>query len=518
MKATTVTILLLFVLFAITVSCGRNRLKTDEKKLANQILTEEEQLEQQEAKRAEREKQLADSIAKLPKGFRLIGDKSIDPHIQPEIIDIAGNLDKIKPFKLSDIVCNIEYVRLQPSTDSTFIGKVKYGYPMKKPDQVNFKEELPLTIIKNNNFIVAYNYLGILLYNTNGQLLRTICKNEFSGMSLYKGGVVSYSNHSFKGANNKPTLIGNKLYYNYEDSNTGTSMMMEVDCKNLPIPLPQANENKASINGIGTKVGNTGKNSYSATPLGNSFFSKTGHPNQHKEMITIFSFNGDTLCSFLGNQKIENYTKTVSRNTDWGSTFTFKGDHYFREGLSDTIFRIVPPNRLIPTFIIDLGEFKIDRIQQAIDPSFDLSNKFLLKSIDFWGNYIFITYTKGYNSPNARKEKLVKFFYAIYDRVKKELWHVQSDPHEWNYSLENDLDGGFPVWPGRFSYKYYTSSSISSSGEILMSIKGNDLKEYIKTPEFEKSPAPADRKAKLKELAAQVDGFETIVIIMKGCK
>jgi uncharacterized membrane protein YciS (DUF1049 family) len=58
----------LLIAMILCTSCNSNRLKTDEKSLAKQILTEEQQLAHEAELRAEREKQLADSIAKLPKG------------------------------------------------------------------------------------------------------------------------------------------------------------------------------------------------------------------------------------------------------------------------------------------------------------------------------------------------------------------------------------------------------------------------------------------------------------------
>lgn len=500
MKATTITILLLFAFFAITVSCGRNRVKTDEKKLANQILTEEEQLAQQDVKRFEREKQLADSLAKMPKGFRLKGDRNTDPLNPPEIIDIAGNLNQFGKFALSDIVSEIKYIRLQMPEDSAFTGKVTF-----KSD-VDYKQELPLMVIKNKDFIVAYNYLGILLYSFEGKLLKTICSNELNNFELGKNYVKGGSNSTIKGVNNTPFLIGNNLYYNYEDKENGISELMQVDCNNLPLSLPENMEHISKHRGIGFPVAFTGKNSYSVIPLGSSLFAKKGHLKRNEDMLTIYSANGDTLCSFPGNQKIENYTSTVSRRPDFGSSFQYKGNYFFREPHSDTIFRVVPPSRLIPEFILKLGEYKVERIQDAMDPKYNLDDKFILKSLSISNSYVLIHYTKGYNSPNARRNKKVKFYNAIYDRKNKTLKHIQYDPDNWKFSLENDIDGGLSFWP------YF---SVSEHEEFLISVKGSDLKEHVKTPEFEKSSAPADKKTKLKELAAQVDGFETIVIIMK---
>lgn len=496
-------ILTLLLIVNLLPSCGGNRLKTDEKKLANQILTEEEQLAQQEAKRAEREKQLADSITKLPKGIRLKGNRNTDPLNPPEIIDISGNLNQFGEFVLSDIVSEIEYIRLQMPKDSAFTGKVTF-----KSD-VDYKQELPLMVIKNKDFIVAHNYLGILLYSSEGKLLKTICSNELNNFELGKNYVKGGSNSTIKGVNNTPFLIGNNLYYNYEDKENGISELMQVDCNNLPQSLPENIENKSKYGGIGSPVAFTGKNSYNVIPLGSNLFAKKGHPKRNEDMLTIYSANGDTLCSFPGNQKIENYTSTVSRSPDFGSSFQYKGNYFFREAHSDTIFRVVPPNRLIPEFTLNLGEYKVERIQDAMDPKYNLDEKFILKSLSISDSYVLIHYTKGYNSPNARRNKKVKFYNAIYDRKNKTLKHIQYDPDNWKFSLENDIDGGLSFWP------YFP---VSEHGEFLMSVKGIDLKEHIKTDDFLNSSAPDKKKAVFLDLAQKADNHETIVIIMKQRK
>lgn len=495
-----VVLILAFGLFS---SCGKNRLKTDEKALTKQILTEEEQLAHEAELRSEREKQLADSLAKLPKGIRLKGDRNTDPLNPPEIIDIAGNLNQFGKFALSDIVSEIKYIRLQMPEDSAFTGKVNF-----KSD-VDYKQELPLAVKKNKDFIVAYNYLGILLYTAEGKLLKTICSNDLNNFELGKNYVKGGSNSTIKGANNTPFLIGNNLYYNYEDEENGISELMQVDCNNLPLSMPENIENKSKYRGIGSPVAFTGKNSYSVIPLGSNLFAKTGHPKKNEDMLTIYSANGDTLCSFHGNQKIENYTSNVSRSPDFGSSFQYKGNYYFREPHSDTIFRVVPPSRLVPEFIFNLGEYKVERIQDAMDPKYNLDDKFILKSLGISDNYILINYTKGYNSPNARRNKKVKFYNAIYDRKNKTLKHIQYDPDNWKFSLENDIDGGLSFWP------YF---SVSEHGEFLISVKGSDLKEHIKTDGFLNSSVTSVKKAAFQDLAQKVDNHETIVIIMKQRK
>lgn len=506
------TKLLILLILIVSSACkSRNKLNTDEQKLAAQIKIEEQEKQKESASSGIEASNAQDTF---PLGIRYEPERSVDPKNPPEIIDIAGNINNIREFKLSDIASSIRYIRLQTPADSAFLGKLKNAMQMRR-NAAKLKEELHFSIVKNKDFFVAYNHLGMLLYNSSGQLVKTICSNEFTGFSLYKGGTSVRSGYTFIGANGFPRLVGNKLYYNYEDNVNKISKMMEVDCDNISIPLPSSNENKNAITGVGNPIASTGERSYSVIPLSVNTFSKVGHPKRHEDMFTLYKNNGDTLCSFPGNQKIENYTKSVGRSADWGNTIYYKGNFYFREAHSDTIFKVIPPNRLIPAFIINLGEYKVDKIQDGMDPGFDLSNKFLPKSISITDKFVFIHYTKGYGSSNARKAKSVKFFHAIYNRKTKELTHVQHNPLEYEFALVNDLDGGLPVWPGSYSRKYFVPSSISEEGEIIQSVKGEVLKNYIKTDDFKNSNTPSDKKQKLVELANKAGDFETIIIEIK---
>ena len=96
-------ILLTNILIMLLTACSGNRLKNDEKKLAAEILLQEKE----ETEREVREKPLGDTLKKLPPGFRFKEMRSADPSKPPVVIDIAGSLNNIKAFKLSDVSSKI---------------------------------------------------------------------------------------------------------------------------------------------------------------------------------------------------------------------------------------------------------------------------------------------------------------------------------------------------------------------------------------------------------------------------
>ena len=111
-----------FSLFISILSCRNNRLKTDEKVLKKELLT-----------LINKEKDpvnnlVSDTSGQIPYRFMYSENRSIDPANPPLVIDIEGCLDKIYEFKLSEVVSEIKYVRIEQPPDSAFIKDIQFDY------------------------------------------------------------------------------------------------------------------------------------------------------------------------------------------------------------------------------------------------------------------------------------------------------------------------------------------------------------------------------------------------------
>ena len=76
MKNLTKLIFLLFFLIQ-NIACNRNRLKTNEKELAKEIITREKEIDS--ADKAANEKKLTDTLNRHHGGFRLKENRTVDP-------------------------------------------------------------------------------------------------------------------------------------------------------------------------------------------------------------------------------------------------------------------------------------------------------------------------------------------------------------------------------------------------------------------------------------------------------
>ncbi len=505
-------------------SCRNNRLKTNEEELVKEIILQEK--EKEEAGKVISEKQLSDTLNWQSRTFRFKEDRSVDPLHPPLVIDIAGSLNNITENKLSDVASEIRYIRLESPPDSAFRKDVGFKYHL------------------TDDYIIAINPFGILHYTQDGKFVNTIVKNEFTRIQVLPDKVIAHGDMTFKGAYNTTVrIVGNKLFYTYLNNIAGQKYLMEYDCSEIHIGQTTRYdpENPSQIIGQGQIIVdlNHGRvipappqwyqgsmwsvsfdyiyqesdifwidnNNYSKKLSGNNYLLGIFNE-QDDNMLGIFNRQGDTLSTFVQHERLVNYTKSLQRGTDRGIQYEYNGKMYFRNAFNDTVFQIIPPNRLLPIYVLDMGSYKVNR-QQGVDPDFNLTGKIIPGQFAETNHYIFITFDKdGYDCPNTRKNKTVEIYHALYSKLNHQLSVIKGDP--FNYSpeiLENNIDGGIPVWP--------SSYMIGKNGELMISLKGKDLKDRIKSEQFKLSHAPEARKKELFQLAASVSDFENILMIVK---
>ena len=506
------TNILIFLILVSFAACKpRNKLNTDEQKLAAQIKTEEQEKLDKETLTQTRPA-IPDT---LPPGFRFQEDRSVDRKNPPEIIDIAGNLDNKKDIRLSDIGKQISYIRLTPPPDSLFI----YRRP---------------TIQFTKTNIIATSHFSTCIYSLSGEFIDIISQDEFDPPppfpppSLPKN--VPYFSKYYntpkhlqkirktqRGIENKGlsdiyenNFSGENIYFKYKDREANKSYLMKY---NIPknsktLSLPINNETKDQIISKGEIAATLNpKSTFRYHVLdGNTKIGYQSKWNSARNgiMLLLENMNGDTLCIFNEPDRITNYDASVVRSVESGSKYFYENWFTFRPALNDTVFRLIPPNSLLPVFIINFGKHKITALE-AIHPKYSLDNKFIINHWLETPKNIFIRYTENRISINNIKNKKVKFFYTCYNKTAKELFHFPVDPLDYIYEIENDIDGGLSLWP----------EQTNQEGKLYKSFEGWELKKHIKSDQFKQSEVPIEKKEKLQYLAEVVGDAETIIMIIE---
>jgi hypothetical protein len=491
----------IFLFLTLILSCHHNRLKTNQKALSQEILLQEK--EKTNAEKAAWEKDLADTLNKPHRGLRIKEARSVDPSHPPIVIDIAGSLNNIKEVKLSEIASEIRYVRIETVPDSSFSRAMKFKY----------------YLFPNN--IIATNPSGILLYSKDGKYINTIVKNKSTGIIVDPDRAVFQGTNTFIGGGTSVWGYGDSLLYTYRNNINGQEYIMKYDLSNQQIGMSKKYdpEKPDQILGQGEIAINLNPENkkpvwkYKISPdkvmwsmpdkyiyqsVGTFFLDKNTYAKEieRTDEIAVFNNAGDTLTTF--------------NRFEEGNTLRFEngGKQFLWNNLNDTVFQIVGYNRIIPVCVLRLGRYKAS-LEEVREIGYDLTGKIIPISFAQNKNFIFLIFTKdAYDTPNSRKNKKVKINYALYSKLTKQLSIIEGDPS--NYFpeiIENNIDGGLPVWP--------LSYMIGNNGEILLSLKGKDLRARINSKEFKLSSAQESKKKELEKLAASVSESEDILMIIR---
>ena len=493
------------------ISCHRNRLRTDEKKLTEEIVSLEKQKTEKE--RADYKKEQTDALNRHAKSVLYKEDRSIDPEHPPVVIDIAANLNNVKDIRLSEVTGSVSYIRIGPVSDPALPSDLKFKYYLL------------------DNYIVAQNLYGIHLYSKEGQFIRSIVKNEYTGVEVKNGSIMFQTDYTLRGGGLSAWVKGDKLLYEYSNTNTGQKYIMEYDCSSSQL-TENYNfdpENPLKVSGLGTVALDLNHGKTEIPEPGNHhgmfggraelFFldrslylfdnnSYAVPARRGENMMAVLNNNGDTISKYTRFEKLKHYTKSLQRGTQDGVQYECNGKMYFRPEYNDTLFLVTPPNRLTPVYVLDLGEYKVAR-QQGIDPDFKLTGKIIPVGWAETNELIFLKFSKDdYDCPNTRKNITVKIYNALFLKQKHELIILKGDPFNYNPEiLENDIDSGQAVWPASYM--------VGNNGEILISLKGKELKDRIKSEPFRLSKAPSSKKKELEKLASAVGENEDILMIIK---
>jgi len=508
-----VSIFFLLIILVI-LSCNRNHLKTDEKALTKQILTEEQQLAHEAELRAESEKQLADSLAKLPQGFRFQEDRSIDPDYPPVIIDFTKEIP-VKKFNLSEIAKEVKYIRLSVPGDSLYFAPHMGG-------RVTFTDK---NIILNNNF-------GVHSFSPEGEFLETIAQSNVTKRIADKQSLYGYfDKESFKGVwGNHVSVAGDRIFYKVTDYPNEKVSLLHYELKpEKQFQLPETTESKNDGSFFRGEQSATGKDGiYSGTPglastqvLGisaNFYAGVNSHLNASENgfMLATFNLNGDTLCKFTQYDKLEYpITSSTIRSINSIINWNFKGVFSFMKSFNDTIFRLVPPNRLIAVYVFKFGPDKITD-EEWYHTNKELKNKFLITTILENNKYFFLKFRR-YDESGKNESYKAIYSKATHSLIQLPLEEKAITPSKSSsgfapparsfkptVDFQNDIDNGLPFWP----------EFVTPRGEMGMLVFPEKLKDYMETNELKSDNV---KSVALKKFAQTLkkDTNERIIMLVK---
>jgi hypothetical protein len=344
-----------------------------------------------------------------------------------------------------------------------------------------------------------------------GEFQETTWKNE-TGIKFYGKGVMFGGQDFFGVLPHIPvSILDGNLFYNFQDGPGEKGQVLKYKLsseKNISV------EPQREAPGSGQILGDTVFNIKKLLGEGFSQIYGTGPDtwtginnawNAGKSGSSLVTFNekGDTICRFSDYDRIVNFSRPNYRQAADLASYYYNGLLTVKQEYNDTVFRLIPPDRLLPAYIISFGENKV-KYMDGLNPDFDLSGKYMLNSLQETSDFLIIRYTQNNDSPNNRKKNAVKFYNVLFNKKDAKLYHKPGFtllPE----GLVNDLDGGMPFWP----------DFITPQGEMMKLVSGKVLKDYTTSEGFKKAAIPEEKRQKLISMATGLKLTDMIIMIVR---
>ena len=407
------------------------------------------------------------------------------------ILDVIASRDNIREFKMSDVFSSVRYVRLEMPPDTNLLLGDLYLY-------------------FTGNGIVTKGLLGLTHFSMDGKFIEVICSNRVD-VKMYPSGL-SYSSKSFVG--NPPfsgiSINNGKIFYRYDKIDDKESCVLSYQLsgeQNIQFDLP---ENQEQMYGKGDVLTELQYKDWSR--VGDilaisdnqwiDFYPKWGSGATGTLMVN-YSEKGDTLCVFSDNDRIVNFNSEMFRGAEEAIHYYYNGVLTFKAAYNDTLFRVVSSNRMLPVYVINFGSYKPSHME-GLNPKFDLTDKFLCRSINETEDWIFFAYTQNLASPANLKNNTVELYYTLFDKKNSTLLHHPVVISE-DFGIENDLDGGNPFWP----------DYVTPSGELVMLVTGKEFRDYINFGDFEQRNIPKDQRDRQVLMANSLKDNDQVLMFAK---
>ena len=384
----------------------------------------------------------------IPAGVRYSEIRAIDPSAPPAIIDIVGNLNNKKTFKLSDIASSVRYVILQ-----------------QPPHTKNY---VILGFTSDDEHIFISTIHGLFCYSAEGHYLYTLKhQREYTGT---QGGIKQFIPNSGHG---NIDLFDGKLVHRTIGNENQISIfdVNELDAQmrfnNQPFEvrttdaIPKYQIPFGRFSGGGNRL----------------FMDDHSFLHDQNGSFTSFSINGDTICKF--NDYIPRIFVSPATYIGFSSNiYRINGQVTLVRGNNDTVFRITPPNRITPAFIMNWGAYKPDFNNRTTEGSLHFRD---------WIEtplFIFIRYIEGRDTPAHGEQRSAKDHWAIYDKTAKTLTHhitsvkpiITGNVLMIPPLIENDIHPvGMPFWP----------HGINHRDEMFMIFSKDQIEYYITTGNYQ---------------------------------
>jgi len=445
--------LFITVFLSIALSCGKNR---------KPVLSDKELFAQKETTDTVRQMtSVSDTgtyvVPVVPPGIKYQESRSIDPEFPPVNFDISNRKLNIKKFNLANYYTKVRFVKLKHpmlASEGNFLFDANYRVTYDGGSMSGSGLSSRFSFMKDS-IIAGDVFFGYYSYDNEGNFLHTVKTYDFPKSYDAVKNTISYDLNDYQSAMEKAGNRRNNNLFRVDD------------------------------NTLAKYVYNT-------------------EDTLSRDFLFTFGTKGDTLCRFRNYNQIPVMKKLSAYPSPLPPDIYFYNKQLtVRQSMNDTVYRVIPPNRLLPVYVLNFGPYKID-IQTFI---FGDHAKYLLPYT--WketNRYILFVYTQNRDTPNNRSNGSVKFFYSYYDKKNRQLYHFSEGTTipEQELLVDNQVPNALPF--------ILSSAEIGEDGMKVVYSKRR-LEDIIKNKGFA-SLSPEQQK-KLKTVQSELGESEVLIMILE---
>jgi hypothetical protein len=229
-----------------------------------------------------------------------------------------------------------------------------------------------------------------------------------------------------------------------------------------------------------------------------------GAEGSNKNTFNLINEKGDTISA------IKNYCNWVNKSGmvimagSYPVPFTSGNNWFFKDRYNDTVYTVFS-NKIIPSYTINLGKFKLpDELRlERLGP--DRMQEFREKAPDYFHTMLFEAANKLFIVAECFGKGENK--YLIYDK-KEGIGNLLNNGSGSSAGFLNDLDGGIDFWP----------TGIVNNNQVYRPLEIVTLKEKIEKKSGESTVKYPDKKIAFEKLISNSDISDNPILMIVTLK
>ena len=225
-----------------------------------------------------------------------------------------------------------------------------------------------------------------------------------------------------------------------------------------------------------------------------------GADGSNKNTFSIISEQGDTITEIRNYCTWENKPDMVIMAGSYPVPFAYNKSWFFKDRYNDTVYTFFS-NKIIPSYIINLGKYKLPDELRLERLGLDRMQEFKEKAPNFFHTMLFEAADKLFIVAECFGNGETK--YLLYDK-KEGIGTLLNNNFDSSKGFKNDFDGGIDFWP----------TGIVNDNQVYRPVEIMTLKNEYEKKAGETTLKYPDKKLELEKLISSSDISDNPILMI----